>query len=1049
MIRSIPIRISILTLFFFTVAVVAFSLIATQYHYSNRLADEAASKTFEETARSISQQIRTRDQKIRSVLDTAVYNGALADPVEPKRIHAARPFFISILEHDPALYAVYVGRSDGSFYEVANLVHAPGLIRRFDAPETSRWLVIKVFERDGRRIQTHEFLDASLKRVSERYETTLYNPASRIWYTDAVNTDLTIRTDPYLFTNLGAPGMTYSRALPGKSGVLAIDITTEHQNAFLASQDFIPGGELFFFDRDGEKTGSSTTAAAAAGTAPDTDTKAVFPLSDEERTFLEAHPVIRISNETDWAPFDFSVGGAPRGYSIDMLALLAQRSGIRFQYINGYNWRELMALFEKGDLDVIHSLYKDAHREAMGIFTDAMFGLKTRIITRKESGISKIGQLRGKRVAIPEGWSTVDYLKTHYPDIRIVTVPRTFEAYLAVSEGRAEATLDNAMTLHYLATKYHIDNLYDAGWFPEIDNGKEQRLYMLVQPSMAPLASILNKALATITDEERRALERRWLQGANVNNGLQGRALAVLSKEYREAVRNHPNTLVRYTDGGIEYFGYAATFDPTLGIPDRLGMIVPAKTILTPYTERVYTSLFIAVLLLLAAVPVVLYGTRLITDPIKRLMIENAKAEQRRYGEVRPIDSRIRELQELSHSMVSMTRAIQAYEKSQEELMDAFIKLIADAIDAKSPYTGGHCRRVPEIATRLAEVVSATQTGAFSSFTFETPEAWREFSMGAWLHDCGKITTPEYVVDKATKLETLYNRIHEVRMRFEVLWRDAELAYHRQLAEGEPPETLLPRLEAERARLVDDFAFVAACNLGGEHLDPQAQARLRKIGSRTWERHFDNRLGLSEEETRRFKDRAPASLPATEKLLDDRPEHRMERHGFDRNAYEAQGFKSDVPRYLYDYGELYNLCIERGTLTPEERFKINEHVIMTIKMLERLPLPEGMRRIPEYAGTHHETLVGTGYPRQLTGEALSVPARIMAIADIFEALTASDRPYKQGKTLSETLEIMEAMCEEAHIDRDLFTLFCDSGLHLEYARRHLRPEQIDLSRDAG
>lgn len=180
-----------------------------------------------------------------------------------------------------------------------------------------------------------------------------------------------------------------------------------------------------------------------------------------------------------------------------------------------------------------------------------------------------------------------------------------------------------------------------------------------------------------------------------------------------------------------------------------------------------------------------------------------------------------------------------------------------------------------------------------------------------------------------------------------------------------------------------------------------------------------------------------------EQLLSDKTQHLVERLNFDEEAYKKQGFKLDVPEYLYNYGELYNLCIEKGTLSNEERFKINEHVIMTIKMLEQLPFPEHMQKIPEYAGTHHETMNNTGYPRQLGKEQLSIPARIMAIADIFEALTASDRPYKKGKTLSEAIRIMSFMKKDQHIDADLFELFLRSGIYNEYAEKYLKAKQMD------
>jgi len=221
------------------------------------------------------------------------------------------------------------------------------------------------------------------------------------------------------------------------------------------------------------------------------------------------------------------------------------------------------------------------------------------------------------------------------------------------------------------------------------------------------------------------------------------------------------------------------------------------------------------------------------------------------------------------------------------------------------------------------------------------------------------------------------------------------------------------------------------------------KARVQSIAQRTWTRHFNNRLGLSDVELLRYQDAEEQTLPVVEQLLSNKKEHLVERIDFDEDAYKGQGFKLEVPEYLYNYGELYNLCIEKGTLSNEERFKINEHVIMTIKMLELLPFPEHMKKIPEYAGTHHETMIKTGYPRQLSKEDLSIPARIMAIADVFEALTASDRPYKKGKTLSEAIRIMGFMKKDQHIDGELFDIFLQSGIYKEYAEKHLKQEQID------
>ena len=381
--------------------------------------------------------------------------------------------------------------------------------------------------------------------------------------------------------------------------------------------------------------------------------------------------------------------------------------------------------------------------------------------------------------------------------------------------------------------------------------------------------------------------------------------------------------------------------------------------------------------------------------------------------------------------------------KMQKNLLQSFIELIASAIDAKSPYTGGHCQRVPVITKMLAAAACESQDPKFREFSLSDDE-WEELHIAAWLHDCGKVTTPEYVVDKSTKLETIYDRIHEIRMRFEVLKRDAEIDFWRQLAGGGDERQLELDLQATLAQLDDDFAFVATCNEGGEFMADEKIARLNAIAVRTWRRTLSDRIGISWEEAKRKQRSCEAELPTAEPLLADKEEHVIHRRAEEVIAADNPwNFKLDTPRHKYNRGELYNLSVARGTLADEERFKINDHMVQTIIMLNQLPFPRHLRNVPAIAGGHHETMIGTGYPKKLHREDMPLTARMMAIADIFEALTAGDRPYKKAKTLSESIRIMSFMKKDQHIDPDLFELFLKSGVYLAYADQYLAPEQID------
>ena len=336
-----------------------------------------------------------------------------------------------------------------------------------------------------------------------------------------------------------------------------------------------------------------------------------------------------------------------------------------------------------------------------------------------------------------------------------------------------------------------------------------------------------------------------------------------------------------------------------------------------------------------------------------------------------------------------------------EVLFKSLIKLINKAIDEKSEYTGGHCKRVPELTMMLAEAVNETSEGPLRDFSMSDKDRY-ELEIAGLLHDCGKVTTPVHVVDKATKLETIFDRINLVDTRFEVLKRDLEIGALKRKIEVLRQPGLDKATASERLAQIDreagdgvrqiesDREFVRHCNVGGEAMSPDAQERVNRIGT---------------------------------------------------------GHKwADVSGVTADFltqEEIRNLTIARGTLTAEERKTINHHIVATIEMLKALPWPKHLENVPEYAGGHHERMDGKGYPLGLKREEMSVQARVMGIADIFEALTAKDRPYKPGKTLSESLRILGNFKQNGHIDPDLFDIFVRKKVYLRYAEKFLDPDQID------
>lgn len=425
-------------------------------------------------------------------------------------------------------------------------------------------------------------------------------------------------------------------------------------------------------------------------------------------------------------------------------------------------------------------------------------------------------------------------------------------------------------------------------------------------------------------------------------------------------------------------------------------------------------------------------------DVVGVLQLINARAPE---GEVVPFPEETVSLVEALASQAAVALDNQMLLEAQKKLFTSFIEVIANAIDAKSPYTGGHCRRVPELTNMLTRAAAEAEHGIFADFSM-TEDEWYELEVAGGLHDCGKVTTPEYVVDKATKLETIYNRLHEIRTRFEVVKRDVEIAYWKGVAEGGDAGKLAAERDARLAQLDQDYAFVAECNVGGEFMAPDKVERLKQIGETTWLRTLDDSIGLAWEEAQRKPKEKPV-LPVLEHLLADKPEHVVPHDKPAMQPDNQWGFKIKPPAQKFNLGELYNLSIARGTLTAEDRYHINDHIVQTIIMLEALPFPKSLKRVPEWAGGHHEKLDGTGYPKRLTKDEMSIPARAMAIADIFEALTARDRPYKTPKKLSECVKILSFMKKDQHIDPDLFELFLTSGVYKQYAAQFLTPDQID------
>lgn len=959
------------------------SFLYTVFHTFSRISEENATTRFALIASQATDQLSglvSHNAKFVS----AQARGELAQFARDGRLNVRDLVvpFIASLEADPTLYSHFFGLANEEFLQVIGIRGDTRIAAALHAPNDA-WFAVRHIQLDGKggRADLYRFLDRNRRTVGSYEQAASLVPTSRPWYGGAMARNGLAVTEPYLFASTGELGITVAAPLPEQAGVLATDISLRSLQTILAGFALPPNGAIVLQDSQGRVLAyhGKGERFGATSIAPMTPPDTI----DNPYLALLRHPNHAVGS----AILTLGAGAGEK------FVVTRQRT----EPVGGATFRVVVL----APLSDFTGAFKQAERDVLVLAILVLLVL----LPLAYVGTRQVSRTLAAMADDSEHLKRLDF--SHPPH-----QAETF-LYEINALGEAQYVMHDAIRARTTALEKAQEKLARL-----VDNGirlsREQDRTELLRHILHGAREIAHCAAATIylrSDHDTMAFALR-------TNDID----LPVSELPLHAPDGQPN------DGYVVV--YATLHQQTVLIDDVYSETRFDLSGTKDFSEQ---SGFRTVSML--TVPLSPREGEVIG------VIQLLNALDPATGAVIPFPPEMVGFVEAMASQSAVALENHNLLEAQRQLMDALIKLIAGAIDAKSPYTGGHCERVPELAFMLAEAACRADSGPLAEFCFEDENAWREFRIGAWLHDCGKVTTPEYVVDKATKLETIYNRIHEVRMRFEVLLRDARISQLEAIADGVYPGVAHARYEARKARLADDFAFVAECNLGGEFMAPEKVERLKRIAEVTWQRHFDDRLGLGHGELERYQGE-PAPLPATEKLLADLPHHIVPRKRTDV-ADPKWGFKIQVPEHLYDYGELHNLTVERGTLSEEERFKINEHVMQSLMMLERLPLPKNLRRVPLYAGTHHETLTGTGYPRKLGEADLDIPMRIMAIADIFEALTASDRPYKKAKTLSESIRILSFFKKDRHIDPDLFDLFLTSGVYRIYAEKYLRSEQID------
>ncbi len=992
-----------LHLSFAIVGLIVFSCLVLggyQYSQSTQRMLQDANATFESVGRAAAAAITNELKPARTIVALMSRSSiTTSNSIQARRERL--PQLAAALRQNEHISAVYLGTQEGSFMLLRRL-STPALQERFGAPPEAAYVAQSVNRDDvpagGPADGRYFFYNAALDQIEARempdYQ---FDPRTRPWYTaasEASSADEVVQTGPYVFFSTREVGLSVAARHPFSVVVAGVDVTLSALSDVLAQQRMTPSSELVIFDHKGMAIAYAQPGKLIKGTGATAVT-----LSSVEELGVPVLSALwhkwgtvlvqasKTADKTVDPANDKAADWAEKG----VLRVDGKEWLTRVEQLSGTGQHQLYLAVAAPREELLAEAQRVRLQSVLISIAVVLMMLPlawwfarniSKPLRRLADQAQAIQRFKFDTQEMPSSLIEEVHELAHAMDGMKHTVQRFLEISGALSaEGQFQKLLDLILTETISSVKGAAGVILLANQAGTALEVTSSRL--VSDPSAPPID-----------------MPSRSIQDANSLVAQAARSGKTLT---RDARRDNPND-AQWFGGTFDWLGSAHFSQIAVPLRNRKQELIGVLALYFDEDSKASaTSLAPERIAFIEA----LSGTAAVAIDNQQLLL------------------------------------------GQKQLLESFIQLMAGAIDAKSPYTGGHCQRVPDLTKMLAEAACAQTTGPFADYHL-SEEQWEELHIASWLHDCGKVTTPEFVVDKATKLETIYDRIHEIRMRFEVLKRDAEIELYQRALQAAGHDVLPLRAElAERVAMLDDeFHFIAACNEGGEFMAPDKVERLKQIATRQWQRTLDDSVGVSRDERVRkgYADDAvsTATLPVTEFLLADKPEHIFKRPERENLVPDnAWGFKLKVPVHLYNRGEVYNLSIGRGTLTDEERYKINEHIVQTIRMLEQLPFPKHLKGVPEIAGGHHEKMDGTGYPRRLKQGEMSVSARMMAIADIFEALTAEDRPYKKGKKLSEALKIMFFMKNDQHIDPDLFELFLRSGIYLQYAQQFMNPEQID------
>lgn len=980
-------RISLVTLIItLTLALSAAFLLLAQSTL-NQVAEQSSDQLFREISGHLVEKVDNLLNSVESATETGAFLADTAPPSADVFQGTLLPYMINTLKQNSQIHALFWEDRAGTLVRMVSIRGIPALREWYGADEKAAY-VARVWDLSG-QIQTETHFDATSHEIAKSSSGNRQDVPMRPWRNQFQGNGETAFSGPYVFGSEPLAGITCTKRAAQGQILFGADTTLAHITDFLWDQKVSRFGYAFLFDREGSLLAHPHESSVSV----------IRHGNEEEMWFMPLAKSTRAESREIWRAFQ-QYGDTAFGENLQIQVHDANHI-VRLTPIDHQGLHLLVAVTAPASDFTGAFLQIRRH-----VFTVSMIVMVLAVITGfiMATRVSNALSLLAKSAQRVQLFDFSEHERIESVFLEIHSLIQSFALMRATIRQRTE---------DLLVTQGHLTYLVDTG-IALSGEPDDQRLIDLTFDSACHLANADGGLLyhadargdlqAVRMQRTSRGIGLTRLSGSSLPNAtlnLQAEQEDVLLAMAKKAVDTGTITSMIGYQGSEAFVELTETFGPFETV-----LFVPLKT-----------------------------GHEKVVGLLQMVTPLNEAARG-----IDSFDSNRYPFLEVLAAQAAIAMDNQNLIEAQQRLMDSFIKVIAGAIDAKSPHTGRHCSRVPELALLLAGAAHETASGPLAPFRLDGEDAWREFEIAAWLHDCGKLTTPDFVVNKATKLETPYNRIHEIRMRFEILRRDQEIQHLRAVTQDRLDDgQQAAALETAFRQLEDDFAFVARCNTGGAPLDQTDKDRLLALAATSWIAYFDDRRGLSEGELARYTDTWQPGQP--KQLLADMPEHLIP-FDPDKNHDAAQlWFNLRRPPVQFNHGEMHNLLVEQGTLTEEERFAIQDHIIQTIRMLEQLPFPEHLARVPEYACCHHEKCNGTGYPRGLTCKEMSVPARILAIADIFEALTAADRPYKSPMSVSEALMIMHAMCRRGEIDPDLFLLLKNTDIIEHFCRKYLQPEQ--------